>query len=323
MLSDYKNEWELALKIEKLDLIDDENTTGLLLLEWLSQTGNKTLYNWLFESSAINVPGSMAIRTREYKFLIGPESKLFDLDPEVQLQLSSGLISDNLTTNKVMFIDYFYDNEELQYVMDTFRSYNYRLSTYIDIDPDGVFGIIDKKQKYLYSKPTEWSGWVRPTYPEIKITKILQQSEVPNDLLTPQVEFNFILNEVSLFKSKKVVPKNLFYQIIIKREIRNSISTLIDKPNRTSYIEVGEMLRIPTKPSQDIPYCIIDSNLEREDIQSEIILNYRVEVSVVAIDSSGKTFVLRKEVVKQFDKIKISPIQQDKEWKKILLVKIE
>ena len=126
-----------------------------------------------------------------------------------------------------------------------------------------------------------------------------------------------------MFKSQNVVPKDLFYQIIIKREIRNSISTLIDNPDRTSYIEVGEMLRIPTKPSQNIPYRITDNNLEREDIQSEMILNYKVEVSVIAIDSSDKTFVLRKEVVKQFDKIKISPVQQDKELKKILLVKIE
>lgn len=321
MRSEFKNEWELALKIEKLELIDDVNTNGLLLLEWISNTGNDSLYKWLFESSEINIPGKMAIKSSEDKFLTGPESKLFD--PKFQLPLFSGLIVDDLSANKVMFIDYFYDNKDLKYAMDTFRSYNYRLSAYIDIDPDGVFGITDKKQKYLYSKPSEWSSWVRPTYPEIKIVEVLPQREVPSDLLTPLVEFNFILNEVSLFKSQNLIPKDLFYQIIIKREIRNSISTLIENPNRTSYIEVGKLLRIPTKPSQNIAYNIIDNNLEREDIQSEMTLNYKVEISVIAIDSNDKTYVLRKEVVKQFDKIKISPIQQGKELKKTLIIKIE
>lgn len=318
LLSEFKNDWELALKIEKLALIDDKNPHGLLLLAWLSNTSNSSLYNWLFESSEIKIPGEMASQINIGKFFVGPESKLSD----PKLPLLSGLIPDGLSPSKVMFIDYFYDNVKLFDAMDTFRSYNYRLSSYIDIDPGDKFGI-DSKQKYLYSKPSEWSGWVRPTYPEIKIVEVLPQREVPNDLLTPQVEFNFILNEISLLKSQNFVPKKLFYQIIIKREIRNSISTLIDNPNRTSYIEVGEMLRIPTKPSQNIPYRITDNNLERENIQSEMILNYKVEVSVIAIDSSDKTFVLRKEVVKRFDKIKISPIKQDKELKKILIVKIE
>jgi hypothetical protein len=193
------------------------------------------------------------------------------------------------------------------------------------LDPDGSLGINDPKQKYLYSQPSEWTGWVRPTFPEIQDIKLISHGpdEIPYDLLVPTVEFNFILNERLFLKATDFKAKPIFYRIIVKRKVKNSISTFTDNNNSSTFIEVGELINIPVLiPAGHKPFIITDVKIEREDMTSEIILDYKIEVSVIAIDTNDKIYILRKEKIKNLN-VKISPPKQNKEVKKLVVARIE
>lgn len=325
ILADIKNEWDLASKIEKTEFADS-HPAGTLNINWLSKSEKPSLYRWLFESSPVEVPGEMAILNTERLQLVGPLSLMFD--PSSQLEMLEGLKV--VSTGKAMFIDYFYDNSDRAHVMDTFRSYNYRLASYIDIDPDGSAGIKDPRQKYLYSKPSEWTGWVRPAFPEITDLAIISYNNIerPKDQLFPELKLTFVLNELAA-ERLRAEAKNLLYRIIVKKQVKNSINTFDDAPGRVGYIEVGDMLEIPVLPEagSGINY-VIDKNLERENYNAEISPVYRVEISVIARDAQQRMYILRKEFIKVFetnadkDKLKIPALQDNDEIRKTVILKI-
>lgn len=220
----------------------------------------------------------------------------------------------------IIFVDYFYDNRELVQGMDTFRSYNYRLSSYIDIDPDGSLGSTDPALKYLFSRPTERTGWIRPTFPEIENIKP-SQSQVPDlTLIAPVVSFEFKVISTPLnFVNKANRAKDIFYRIIVKKKINNSISTFFDKAKGHIYEEIGKAINLyiyATTSSEPV----IDQKLEREDQLSELSIDYLIEISVVAIDNQGKEYFLRKAKISPLN-VKLSSLKNG-EVKKTVLIEI-
>lgn len=312
-----ENAWDLASKIEKrqFSAIDENNPDDLLYAKWLSQGHKPSLYSWLYESAEIEIPGEMSAKESEIPQIVGPLS----LIPE-KVVLSKGLLADAAAPGNSVFVDYFYDNDDLNYNMDTFRSYNYRFSSYVDIDPNGVLGISDPKQRYLYSRSTEWSGWIRPTFPEPVLALLPRSVELPETgLLKPKVEFNFVLKEELTFMKVSEV-KPLFYRVIVKKEIKNAITSKADQPGSSAFIEVGGVLNIPVRSTVGA-MTITDDDLERETILSPVNVNYRVEVSVIT-ELNEKVYFVRKE--KKLDvNIEIKSLPLDKEFKKSVFIKID
>lgn len=302
--------WELASKIEKGSLIDpDDNPDGLILAEYLARENSPSLYQWLFEMSRIEIKGAMSIRNAANPWLLGPESNLYKKNPE--LSVVNGLLKDS--DNSPLFIDYFNDNEDLVAGMDTFRSYNYRLSSYIDLDPMNEMGLDGIGSKYLFSRPTEWAGWVRPVFPEIAKIELAAYAGFPSDdLFAPEIELNFQINNVAVFKKKTRENTELYYRILVKREIKNSISTHLDKPEGTMFFEIGELLDLHAT-NFEISQPIIDRKIEREDLITNLQLTYRIEISVIA-KADGIIRIIRKPKIQDF-KINVGGLQNGKEIK--------
>ncbi|NHE56426.1 hypothetical protein [Cyclobacterium plantarum] len=313
-----ENSWELLSRIEKGLLVDEwHNPEGLIKMEWLENTGGVSLYDWLNLSEQVVKPGEGDVAGRAGLIFVGPGSKLFD--PKRQLSMVDGLISDPLSEEpNVMFVDYFYDNEDLHFGMDTFRAYNYRVTSYIDIDPTGVLGLT---HKYLYSKPGHWSGWVRPSFPSIeKIEKIGEESAYPEGQLTPKLQFSFELSRSKRLELLRNVKKNIFYRVIVKREIQNSISTYQNAPSGSEYLEIGEARNIPINPEPGEYIFIFDDRLERENLNDDLRLNYKLEVSVIARDADDKMILIREAKIVYFKGIVIEPRQKNEHVKIISLM---
>jgi hypothetical protein len=324
-----QNNWDLASQIEKIQLIDnnpyntdgtpnvDYNPYGLMRLDWLAPDKIPSLYQWLYNSSEIKAPGVDSAPAPAYTQLVGPLSKLFD--PSTQLKANSGLLQDNLQPDhKLMFIDYFYANDDLNNEMDTFWSYNYCLQTYVDIDPQGQ---LDPSLKYLYSQPTPWSGWVRPTFPEIERvdTTIVTDLQAPN---SPTVKFSFNLNTVTSRHSLLDIPRQIFYRIFVRKKIDNSIYAYdqVAGPVKPVFLEVGTLLDMPIKPDP-VEYAIIDNNLERVDPGIQITNSYQIDILVIAKDELGNIDIVRKPFTKQMD-VTIEPETGTKEIQKDVTITI-
>jgi len=315
MFADIRNAWELAAKIERLQMKETNelnedgtpnptyNPKGILFLKWLAETEPISLYRWLFTSAVIEVPGEMQTRvattTAADRQLAGPLSTLFSINKK-HLPANKALINDlHTTTPSVMFVDYFYHNDDINNEMDTFLSYNYRLQTYIDIDPNGDLGIKDPAQKYLYSRPTEWTDWIRPAFPEIEDLHVVSETPQPADILTPEVHFSFVLSHSRLQQKSLATPNKLYYRIIVKREVKNSLSSHSSGPQGSIFTEIGE-LRDLAVANSTLGVIISDNFLERENIGEILTKKYQIEVIVISKDMQDRIQLIRKPFLKQF-----------------------
>jgi hypothetical protein len=316
------NNWELASDVEKLAVRKKEPNTKVLLPDsWLAKDSKPSLYGWLFNMANINKPGES--EQNNELMLTGPGSKLFDM--KQQLEMTRGLIADPLNpTSNVAFVDYFHDSFDLEFPMDTFRSYNYRLKSYIDIDPHGTFGIKDPTQKYLASNSGQWSGYIRPTFPEVEINISKGSVDIQPESISPSVEFQFTFNDKSFSpESFLSTPKPLYYRIIVRREIKNSGLSKKNSSISSSYIEIGKPRDIPVLKIQGESYIINDNNIDRENYNEEVKLVYMVDVSVISIDTDKGTFsIIRKSKVTDPKTIKVPVLVDGQEVKQNVTVKI-
>lgn len=314
--------WELASIVEKGDFnIDGTNPEKLFKLDWLDPLGRPTLFSWLNEAGTINPPSQKFLDSKELLF-IGPNSPIFD--PKQQLRMATGLFKNPTYPN--VYIDYFYDNSNLTDGMDTFRSYRYRLSSYIDIDPDGKLKI---PNKYLYSRPSSWTEWIRPSFPAISEVKITAQSErsVENQLI-PEIKMIFTLNNSTTWNKKRIGAKRIFYRIIVKRKHKNSIFTFGTRPKGFGLLEIDKIIDMPIDfKSGDPLKIIVDNRLEREDFSTAVRANYRIEVSVVAFNTKNELIIIRDPFVRDLPSVNISSltnsdIKDNKEKLKTIKIQI-
>ena len=315
------NCWELASRIEKNKLSDTDNTDGVLFLKYLSKEDAISLYSWLNNSVTIEVPGEMSIQNTDKVSFIGPESALFYKNSH--LIANQGMRRD--INGEPVVIDYFDDNEDLNFGMTTLKSYNYRLSCYIDTDPKNKLGYDNAESRYLFSKPTEWTGWIRPSFPKISKIELKSNSFIglpKADLFSPEVEFTFkfITNKAYDLRFAKSETPELYYRIIMKREIKNSISSHLEKPEGTAFFEIGEFLDIPViSDGKNTP--ILDKMLERENLKSEISLNYTVEISIIA-KTKDNIIIIRKPKIQNLGIVKLGLIENNMEIRLPLEVQI-
>ncbi|MDW5288890.1 hypothetical protein [Formosa sp. PL04] len=300
--------WNLASKIEKFDdkKGSDDKGFDILAMDWLNSKKEPSLYGWLFESEKITHPESEDNLSR----FIFPNYGLLEQEEKMHLNLSKGIKGDKT------FVDYFY-GAELKFAMDCLREYRYRLRSYIDIDPGNQFDL--GENKYLYSRETKWSEYVRPTFPKICIntSDYLQYM----DELHPKIEFSFSLTEDKfnpLLKEKNVEPETIYFRIKLSRQVQSSIKYSEKGGRLKTWKYIDKYLDIPFLKKNEVDNTITDSFIRGKDE-----IDYKIEIAVILKDNSGNVKnTLRKNKIFN-KKVRVSPIKNGKEVKQKVKVIIQ
>ena len=176
-----------------------------------------------------------------------------------------------------------YDTGHHKEIMDLRRLYRYRIRTYIDLQEFEAPGApdIEPRWRYLCSKPTPWTAFVRPGLPHLDVTlSELNPGNPDVSLVLPEVRFEVATELASrdchptIRLSAAESESDWFYRVIIKREVPFVLTSERGAEKPSAWVQVGTPIVIgPTGCG-----LIVDDALERDDWDEVVRPRYWISV---------------------------------------------
>lgn len=233
---------------------------------------------------------------------VGPNAFLSNRNgKQIHLSAKTGLI--NYDNKRVAFVDYFRSSENDKLSMNEDRLYSYRISSYRNIGTES-------DPIYLISSSSDWTGWIKPSSPAIKVTHDEQVDTcktIDDSMKLPRVKFNFVVSDIYNNRLPITIQSNGLkkyweYRIIAKRKVVPSILNReksdyfweeIDKP---LVIIIKENDSDDTKPSS----FIIDNEIDHQVGLPQMEFQYSFFVSQYLI-SSKDGVIVSEELMRTLD----------------------
>lgn len=169
------------------------------------------------------------------------------------------------------FVDYYLHAGDPMHATDGSWEYRYRLRSFLDLGAQ----VPDPKWRYLLSHPTPWTAWALPS--TLPISLRVRQPDTIEHLSTlpaPAVLFRFEIPH-------GVQAAGLQYRVVLRRRLAFSLGVVPNSAPPPKHMLVGQPLHLPTPEGK--PAVIADLQLDRDEPDSPIDLQYEITVSQFAI----------------------------------------
>jgi hypothetical protein len=313
----------LVLYRQRQQVSKDESTRGQGLFHGLTVSAWQTIKN-INSASPDEVLDSAYITNIE-EWLLGNEQIVPDDDDPINsedlfigiergLKSVNGLITLILPSpqgpiTRTGFIDYFLDNRNTALAMEGSWIYAYKAERWIDLDPEGRFGLLDD-HKYLRSRATEWTPFRLPETPafQVKSCKIERQKLPPTT--PPIVVFEFqavpCLDRLGIEAFEDPIQfREWYYRIIVRRRIDAGLPVAPGSKFEPMWIEVGQPLILRYGEKEGL---VIDAGLDRDEPDREIKPVYQLSITQMAVIENDQKIKVGERLMRHGDAIQIDDL---------------